>query len=95
MHAGLSRVLSSVAVSQETGVEVVPIVSHTEHGAKRIMVAAGDPMSFDGKSKNEAMDELRDALATLSTVILPMQSCYPDMNPQMRHGKHIRKCIIH
>ena len=52
-------------LSQETGVEVVPIVSHAEHDAKRIMVAAGDPMSFDDKSKNEAMDELRDALATL------------------------------
>lgn len=52
-------------LSQETGIKVVPIVSHTEHGAKRILVAAGEPMSFDGMDKNEAMDRLRDALASL------------------------------
>lgn len=31
----------------------------------------------------------------ISTAILPVQSYCPDMNPLMRHGKHIRKCIIH
>ena len=57
-------------LSQETGAEVIPLVSHAEHGAKRIMVAAGDPMDFHGKNKNEAMDELRDALATLRFEII-------------------------
>lgn len=52
-------------IAQETGVKVVPIVSHAEHGAKKILVAAGEPMDICGKEKNEAMDELRDALATL------------------------------
>ena len=52
-------------LSQETGVKVVPIVSHAEHGAKKILIAAGDPIDYTGVSKNEAMDELRDAISTL------------------------------
>ena len=52
-------------LSLETGEKVIPIVSQAEHGAERILVAAGDPMSFEGMNKNEAMDALRDALATL------------------------------
>lgn len=52
-------------LSQEMGVKVVPIVSHAEHGAKKIMVAAGEPMDFTNCEKNQAMDDLRDALATL------------------------------
>lgn len=52
-------------LSIETGKKVIPIVSHAEHGAERILVAAGEPMSFENKDKNEAMDILRDELATL------------------------------
>ena len=52
-------------LAKETGVKVVPIVSHAEHDAKKILIAAGEPLNFAGKDKVEAMDDLRDTLASL------------------------------
>lgn len=49
----------------ETETKVVPIVSHAEHGDKRIRVAAGKPIDFNGKTKESALVELRNALATI------------------------------
>lgn len=36
-----------------------------EHGAKNIFVRAAEPLSFDGMNKEEALTELRDAMATM------------------------------
>ena len=49
-------------MAAETNVKVVPIVSHTEHNAKKILIAAGDPVDFSGKGKEESLEELRDTL---------------------------------
>ena len=79
-------------LSVETGKKVIPIVSHAEHGAERIFVAAGDPMSFDGMDKIEAMNNLRDTLATLRFELM-------ERLPQMKrsslsgdiHFQHLQK----
>ena len=57
-------------LARELDMEVIPIISHAEHGAKSILVAAGNPMSFYGIDKKEAMEKLRDALASLRYEII-------------------------
>lgn len=52
-------------MTTEMNVKVVPIVSHTEHKANKILIAAGDPLDFSGKGKEKSMEELRDTLAAL------------------------------
>jgi 1-acyl-sn-glycerol-3-phosphate acyltransferase len=48
-----------------TGLEVVPISSFNEHGSKKAYIRVGEPLNLSGKSKEEALTELRDALATM------------------------------
>ena len=52
-------------LSIETGKAVVPIVANYNVEENIVLVAAGNPIKFEGKSKAEAKIELRDTLATL------------------------------
>ena len=52
-------------LSLETGKEVVPIVANYNHEENVVLIAAGNPISFEGLEKREAKRELRDTLATL------------------------------
>ena len=49
----------------ETGKKVVPIVSYTLNDSKYIHVMANDPFDVSAISKKEAMEWLRDQIATL------------------------------
>ena len=52
-------------LSIETGKAVVPIVANYNVEENIVLVAASNPIKFEGKSKAEAKIELRDTLATL------------------------------
>ena len=49
----------------ETGKEVVPIVANYNHEENVVLIAASNPICFEGREKDEAKKELRDTLATL------------------------------
>lgn len=49
----------------ETNKKVVPIVSNYDYENQVILIAADDPMDFNGLSKKQALVKLRDNLATL------------------------------
>ena len=49
----------------ETGKKVVPIVANYNIEDNIVLIAASNPIDFEGKSKDEAKRELRDILATL------------------------------
>lgn len=52
-------------LAQRTGCKVVPIAMHQEYKQKDIWYRAGEPMDLFGMEKKEALDKLRDAMATL------------------------------
>lgn len=52
-------------LAQRTGCKVVPIAMHQEYKQKDIWYRAGDPIDLVGLEKREALDKLRDAMATL------------------------------
>lgn len=52
-------------LNRETGRLVVPIASFHEKGGDKIYIRAGNPMSFDGMSKDEGLTTLRDTMATM------------------------------
>lgn len=56
---------SPYILSKELGVEVVPIVSFNDMDSDVIFIRAGNPMSLSCYEKEEALDILRDAMATL------------------------------
>lgn len=53
-------------LAQRTGCKVVPIAMHQEYKQKDIWYRAGEPMDLAGMEKREALDKLRDAMATLT-----------------------------
>lgn len=53
-------------LAQRTGCKVVPIAMHQEYKQKDIWYRAGEPIDLVGMDKREALDELRDAMATLT-----------------------------
>ena len=52
-------------LSLETGKKVIPIVANYNKEENVVLIAAGNPISFEGKTKEEGIRELRDMLATL------------------------------
>lgn len=52
-------------LAQRSGCKVVPIAMHQEYKQKDIWYRAGEPMDLAGMEKREALDKLRDAIATL------------------------------
>lgn len=52
-------------LAQETCKKVVPIVANYNVDDNIVLIAASNPISFEGKSKDDAKSELRDTLATL------------------------------
>lgn len=53
-------------LAQRTGCKVVPVAMHQEYKQKDIWYRAGEPMDLTGMEKREALDKLRDAMATLT-----------------------------
>lgn len=53
-------------LAQRTGYKVVPIAMHQEYKQKNIWYRAGEPMDLVGMEKKEALEKLRDAMATLT-----------------------------
>lgn len=53
-------------LAQRTGCKVVPVAMHQEYKKKDIWYRAGDPLDLAGMEKKEALDTLRDAMATLT-----------------------------
>lgn len=53
-------------LAQKTGCKIVPIAMHQEYNQKDIWYRAGDPMDLSGMKKQEALNQLRDAMATLT-----------------------------
>lgn len=53
-------------LAQRTGCKVVPVAMHQEYKKKDIWYRAGEPMDLAGMEKREALDKLRDAMATLT-----------------------------
>lgn len=53
-------------LAQRTGCKVVPVAMHQEYKQKDIWYRAGKPMDLTGMEKREALDMLRDAMATLT-----------------------------
>lgn len=56
---------SPYILNRDLGVKVVPIISFNEIGSDEIFVRAGSPMNLAYYEKQEALDLLRDAMATL------------------------------
>lgn len=52
-------------LSLETNKKVVPIVANYNVEDNTVLIAAGEPLSFENKSKDLAKRELRDTIATL------------------------------
>lgn len=52
-------------LAQRTNKKIVPMASQTEYGSDKVYTKVGDPIDFTGKSKKEALIELRDAIATI------------------------------
>ena len=52
-------------LAQRTGCKVVPITMHQEYKKKDIWYRAGEPMDLAGMEKKEALDKLRDVMATM------------------------------
>lgn len=52
-------------LSQRTKAKVVPIATFNEHNSKKIYMSFGQPLDLYGKSKKEALIELRDSMATM------------------------------
>ncbi|MBQ6284822.1 MAG: 1-acyl-sn-glycerol-3-phosphate acyltransferase [Bacilli bacterium] len=52
-------------LSQETNVPVVPIVANYDHNNNAVLIAASDPIDFNGYEKKEALIKLRDEIASL------------------------------
>jgi len=52
-------------LAQRTGCKVVPIAMHQEYRQKNIWYRAGEPIDLVGTEKKDALDKLRDAMATL------------------------------
>ena len=79
-------------LSNDTGIKCVPIVSHAAHGTKKILVAAGGPMDFSRSSKEKAMNEMRDALASLRYQLI---ECLPKLDRSSLTGdihlQHLQK----
>lgn len=53
-------------LAQRTGCKVVPIAMYQEYKQRDIWYRAGEPMDLVGMEKREALDKLRDAMATLT-----------------------------
>lgn len=53
-------------LSQRTGCKVVPIAMYQEYKKKDIWYHAGEPMDLVGMKKRDALNKLRDAMATLT-----------------------------
>lgn len=53
-------------LAQRTGCKVVPVAMYQEYKQKDVWYRAGEPMDLAGMEKKEALDKLRDAMATLS-----------------------------
>lgn len=53
-------------LAQRTGCKVVPIAMHQEYKQKDIWYRAGEPIDLVGLEKREALEKLRDAMATLT-----------------------------
>jgi len=52
-------------LSKNTDTEVVPISTFYEFGSKNIYIKAGEPLALFKKDKKEALEQLRDCLATM------------------------------
>lgn len=52
-------------LAQRTGCKVVPVAMYHEHKSKDVYYRAGDPMDLAGMEKREALDKLRDAMASM------------------------------
>ena len=61
-------------LAQRTGCKVVPIAMHQEYRRKDIWYRAGDPIDLAGMEKREALDQLRDAMATLTYELMAKHS---------------------
>lgn len=56
---------SPYTLNVELGVKIVPIISFNDIGSDEIFIRAGEPMDLSDFSKYEALDLLRDEMATL------------------------------
>ncbi len=85
-------------LAQETGKRIVPIVSHAEHGAETILIAAGDPIDVSAMTKNEAMDSLRDAITSLRyeliTILPPLDRRSLAGDIHLQHLEKRRKTYL-
>ena len=53
-------------LAQRTGCKVVPVAMYQEYKKKDVWYRAGEPMDLVGTEKREALNQLRDAMATLT-----------------------------
>ena len=61
-------------LAQRTGCKVVPIAMHQEYKKKDIWYRAGEPLDLAGMEKKEALDKLRDAMATMKYELMAEHS---------------------
>ena len=52
-------------LAQRTGCKVVPVAMYQEYKKKDVWYRAGEPMDLTGLDKRDALEKLRDAMATL------------------------------
>jgi len=52
-------------LAQRTGCKVVPVAMYQEYKKKDVWYSAGEPLDLSGMEKKEALDTLRDAMASL------------------------------
>lgn len=53
-------------LAQRTGCKVVPVAMYQEYKKKDVWYRAGEPLDLTGMEKREALDKLRDVMATLT-----------------------------
>ena len=75
---------------QRTGRPVVPIASFHEHNARIIYVRVGDPITFDGMSKEDALCVLRDSMATMMFEMIEAHSTPLDRSKLNHVDYHLR-----
>ena len=61
-------------LAQRTGCKVVPIAMHQEYKKKDIWYRAGEPLDLAGMDKKQALDKLRDTMATMKYELMAAHS---------------------
>ena len=61
-------------LAQRTGCKVVPIAMHQEYKKKDIWYRAGEPLDLAGMEKRDALDKLRDTMATMKYELMAEHS---------------------